>query len=433
MERLVYIATVLLSVSFPLFYILQVRKKEKKAREKLQKTQAAGISEPVTLHPKIDPYRCISIGACISACPEGEILGIVNGRAVLVSPEKCIGHGACMSTCPVDAISLVFGTATRGVEIPHVKENFETNVPGLFIAGELGGMGLIRNAVTQGRQAVENIARSLNGRSGNAHDLLIVGAGPAGLAATLQAKKENLNYVTIDQDDIGGAILSYPRQKLVMTQPMEIPLYGKYKYREIRKEELLDLWHDIIGRTQIKINTFEKLVDIQRLDGAFKVLTTKNEYVARRVLLAIGRRGTPRKLGVPGENTSKVAYKLIEPEQYRGKKLLVVGGGDSAVEAALTLSEQPGTEVTISYRKAVFSRIKPKNRERIDAAIAAGKVRALMESHVREIRKQEAYIEQNGQQISIENDYVFIFIGGEMPTKFLSKLGIQIEMKYGES
>ncbi|MDQ7051483.1 MAG: NAD(P)-binding domain-containing protein [candidate division KSB1 bacterium] len=433
MEQLVYAATIVLSVSFPVIYIVQMRKREKRARARLEKTRKEGIPEPVTLHPKIDPYRCIAIGACVSACPEGEIIGIVNGRAMLVSPDKCIGHGACMSACPVDAISLVFGTEKRGVEIPHVKETFETNVPGLYIAGELGGMGLIRNAVTQGRQAMENIARSLQRRDPGVLDVLIVGAGPAGLSATLQAIKSGLRYVTIDQDDIGGAILTYPRQKLVMTQPMEIPLFGKYKRREIRKEELLELWHHIIQKNQVKINTFEKLMDIQRTNGAFTVKTSKGEYKAQRVLLAIGRRGTPRKLGVPGENSSKVAYKLIDPEQYRGKKVLVVGGGDSAIEAAVTLGEQAGTEVLLSYRKNVFSRIKPKNRERIEAAARAGRVTIFFESHVKEIRKQEVLIKQHGKLLQFANDYVLVFIGGEMPTKFLNKLGIQIEMKFGES
>ncbi len=432
MGNLFYLFTIAITVLIPLTYLIRYRQKEREARNRLNKSLKSGMGEPVSLHPVIDPYRCISIGGCVKACPEGEILGIINGRAQLLSPSKCIGHGACLTACPVDAITLVFGTERRGVEIPHVKETFETNVPGLYIAGELGGMGLIRNAVTQGREAVENIARSIQRHDPSVYDLVIVGAGPAGLAATLQAQKEKLRYLTLEQEDIGGAILSYPRQKLVMTQPMEIPLYGKYKHREIRKEELLSLWHEIIRKTGVGIQTREKLVNVERPNGYFQVTTSKGEYMAQRVLLAIGRRGTPRKLGVPGETSSKVAYKLIEPEQYRGNTVLVVGGGDSAVEAALALAEQSGTRVFLSYRKNVFSRIKEKNQQRISRAIQAGQVKVLFESHVKEIRRENVLIEQKSQSFILPNDYVFIFIGGEMPTKFLRKLGIEIEVKFGQ-
>lgn len=432
LENIIYGIATLITAGIPALYFIRTASREKAAREKLASAVAAGLTEPVSLHPKIDPNRCIETGACLSACPEGEILGIINGQAELISPTKCIGHGACQSACPVEAISLVFGTERRGVEIPHVTETFETNSPGIYIAGELGGMGLIRNAMTQGREAVEYIQRSLDSRDDSIHDLLIVGAGPAGLAATLQAKKAGLRYVTLDQDDVGGTILTYPRQKLVMTQPMEIPLFGTFKKREIRKEELLALWQHIVREAQISINTFEKVEAIERVNGHFAVATSKQQYQAKRVLLAIGRRGTPRKLGVPGEQSSKVAYKLMEPEQYQHKKILVIGGGDSAVEAALALSEQPGNEVTLSYRKEVFSRIKEGNRSRIEQAITQGQVRALFSSTVHEIRQDSVILNYKNEHIRLANDFVFIFIGGELPTAFLKKLGIKIEKKFGE-
>ncbi|MFQ5677463.1 MAG: NAD(P)-binding domain-containing protein, partial [bacterium] len=358
--------------------------------------------------------------------------GVLHGRATLVSPTKCIGHGACEAACPVDAISLVFGTERRGVELPFVKETFETNVPGIFIAGELGGMGLIRNAVTQGKQAVDCIGQTLNGKPGDVLDLAIIGAGPAGIAASLQAMEKKLSFVTLEQDTFGGTVLNYPRQKLVMTQPMEIPLYGKVSFREIIKEDLLALWRDIIQETGLEIRSKEKVESVEKPNGFFKVRSTKDEYLTKSVLLAIGRTGTPRKLGVPGENSSKVVYRLLEPEQYAHKKVLVVGGGDSAVEAALSLSEQKGTIVVLSYRRNVFGRIKEKNEQRIGEAVKNGRVHVLFESNVTEILQEKVYLKQKEKRISIANDFVFIFAGGVLPTQFLKDMGISIVKKFGE-
>jgi putative YpdA family bacillithiol system oxidoreductase len=390
--------------------------------------RAAG--EPVSLHPSLDPNRCVSIGACASACPEGDILGLVNGRAVLIEPQRCIGHGACAAACPVDAITLVFGTETRGVDIPHVRETFETNIEGIYIAGELGGMGLIRNAVTQGRQAAQSVARNRS-RDPASLDVLIVGAGPAGLAAALQAHKDGLRYAIIDQDDMGGTILSYPRQKLVMTQPVEIPLYGRFTRREVLKEELLELWRDIVARTGVEVRTYERLETVTRPNGYFDITTTKGTYTARNVLLAIGRRGTPRKLGVPGEGTSKVTYRLIEPEQYRNGRVLVVGGGDSAVEAALALSREDGTHVTLSYRGEAFGRVKPANAEKIAAANRSGNVDLRLESEVVEIAPDRVALKENGDRRELANDYVIVCAGGEVPTALLRRLGVEIETKFG--
>jgi putative YpdA family bacillithiol system oxidoreductase len=292
-------------------------------------------------------------------------------------------------------------------------------------------MGLIRNAVTQGRQAVENLA----GRRSNdpsVADVVIVGAGPAGLSATLKAEEMGLRYITIDQDDVGGTLLSYPRQKLVMTQPMDIPIYGRFGKREARKEELLELWKTILGKTGVEVNTFERLDDVTKPNGHFVVTTTKNEYAAQNILLAIGRRGTPRKLGVPGEDLPTVTYKLIEPEQYRGKRMLVVGGGDSAVEAAVALGNERGTRVTLSYRRDAFSRIKPDNRRRIEAAGESGSVDIRFGTEVRQIRSDRVVLEADNATEEIDNDYTLVLAGGELPTPFLRKLGVEIETKFGK-
>ncbi|MEK7773427.1 MAG: NAD(P)-binding domain-containing protein, partial [Deltaproteobacteria bacterium] len=339
MSLLLSILIVALSIAL---YLLATGKRSKVVRRKISKARECGFHEPVSLHPKIDPAMCIGSGACVKACPEKDILGLVNGKGRLVNASHCVGHGACAAACPVGAVTLVFGTAARGVEIPYVTPNFETNVKGVFIAGELGGMGLIKNAITQGTEAVEYISCLIGGgkpEKDGVYDVLIVGAGPAGIGASLAARRKNLSFLTIEQNDIGGTVLQYPRHKIVMTSPVELPMYGKIKLRETTKEALLDLWMGVIGKTGLKIQTNEKMTGMKKEDeGCFRVTTSKGEYLSRSVVLAIGRRGTPRKLGVPGESLSKVTYGLLDPDQHRNHDLLVVGGGDSAVEAALTLS-----------------------------------------------------------------------------------------------
>jgi thioredoxin reductase (NADPH) len=433
-ETLIYAGVALIAVGIPTVYIYSAYRKSRKSALILQKSIESGMGEPVSLHPVIDPNKCIGSGACVTACPEGEIIGLIRGRAHLIKPSRCIGHGECRSACPVGAITLVFGTETRGVEIPHILGTFETNVPGIYIAGELGGMGLIRNAVTQGREAVEYIAKSLEGKHrDDMHDLVIIGCGPAGIAASLQAKKENLDFVPIDQEDLGGTILSYPRAKLVMTQPVEFPLYGKLNLREIQKEELLGFFVKLFDDVGLKVRDGEKVTEIAKVDGAFKIISHKGEYLTQRVLLTIGRRGSPRKLGVPGEKSDKVFYRLLDPEKFHDLKILVVGGGDSAIEAVLALADQPGNTVHISYRQEVFSRIKEGNRARIDKAISANNVRTIFNSQITRIEPDKVALDQNGEEIILPNDYVFVFIGGELPTEFLKKIGIEFTEKRGES
>ena len=314
----------------------------------------AGLGEPTSLHPIIDPVLCIGCKACLKACPEGDILGLINNKAALVEPSNCIGHGACKAACPSGAISLVFGTETRGVELPVTGPNFETNVPGLFIAGELGGMGLIRNAVEQGRQAIEAIAARTTSACHGMLDVCIIGGGPAGISASLSALEKGLRYVTVEQDTLGGSVAHFPRGKVVMTAPATLAIAGEMKFKEVSKESLLAFWKDVVRKTGVKINFQERVVSVEATNGGFAVKTTRSSYLSRTVLLAIGRRGTPRRLGVPGEESPKVMYRLIDPKQFQGKHVLVVGGGDSALEAAASLADQPGTRVTLSYRNDAF-------------------------------------------------------------------------------
>jgi len=387
--------------------------------------------EPASLHPVIDPLACIGCGACAKACPEDQVLGVIDGKAELVNPSHCIGHGACRTACPTRALTLVFGTEKRGVDIPNVRPNFETNVPGIFIAGELGGMGLIRNAIEQGRQALDSIARLDDIGNGSDLDVVIVGAGPSGLSASLAAKEKKLRFVTLEQDSLGGTVAHYPRGKIVMTAPARLPLVGTVKFRETTKEKLLEFWSSVVSKTRLKINFGERVEQVSPNGRGFVVQTSQGQYKARSVLLTIGRRGMPRKLGVPGEELPKVTYRLIDPEQYRGQRVLVVGGGDSALEAAVSIAEQPGTAVTLSYRSAAFNRAKEKNRQRVRDAVDAGRLQVLLESTVKQLTREHVELEQADRRLRLENDAVIVNAGGILPTPFLKKLGIDVETKFG--
>jgi thioredoxin reductase (NADPH) len=431
----VYSAALLFCLLVVFLYLRRQKRNSRKVEAKIVKAKLDGVFEPVSLHPMVDPNKCIQTGACISACPEKDILGIVNGKATTINASHCIGHGACFHACPTHAITLCIGTETRGVELPHVDQNFETNVSGIFIAGELGGMGLIKNAVEQGRQAVENIVKSGKRQHEADYDLVIVGAGPAGVSASLTAKKHNLKFVTLEQDTLGGTVFSFPRSKIVMTSPMDLPLYGKLKLYETTKPELLDLWKEVLSKNSITVKENAKVETITPGNGIFKIETAAGETLTSRfVLLAIGRRGTPRKLGIPGEGLEKVAYRLLEAENISDKDIMVVGGGDSAIESALMLAMQ--NRVILSYRNDAFSRIKPRNQEKISSAIANGSVDVRFRTNLLEITNDEvilAPVDQGDEKQSVKNDMVFVFAGGELPTQFLMKVGITITKKFGEA
>lgn len=428
-EYLFYIVLIGLLLPLWAFSLYRHRKRDIHNLSQIRAATEAGLTEPASLHPVIDPNRCLGSGACVTACPEGDVLGMIRGKAHLINPTHCIGHGACRSACPHDAITLVFGTAKRGVDIPLISPTFETNIPGLFIAGELGGMGLIRNAIEQGRQAMEAV-RKRKGK-GPQLDVVIVGAGPAGFSASLAALQHKLRYVTIEQESLGGSVFQYPRGKIVMTQPANMPLVGKVRMRETSKEALLEFWKGVEKKTGVKINYQERMEDISRTENGFVVKTTRGTYQTRTVLLAIGRRGTPRKLGVTGEDLPKVVYRLIDPEQYQRQRVLVVGGGDAALEAAVSIAEESGADVTLSYRSEAFSRVKEKNRTRVGDAATRGRLRLLLKSNVKKITADKVVLDQEGKTIELPNNAVIVCAGGVLPTPFLKKIGIEVETKYG--
>lgn len=417
-----------------LIWVWRVRRSKAKSRQYIaarEENIKAGLTEPASLHPLINRDLCIACNACAKACPEKDVLAIIHDKVELLNPTHCIGHGACAKACPVNAITLVFGSEKRGVDIPLVNANFETNVPGIFIAGELGGMGLIRNAITQGRQAMDAISKKGRSKDTGTLDVVIIGAGPAGLSASLGAIQHKLDFVTIEQESLGGTVSHYPRGKIVMTQPAELPIIGKVNFRETTKEKLMAFWEKLVNDTKLNIHYSERMENVEQNKNGYLVTTNKGTYKTRNILLSIGRRGTPRKLGVPGEELSKVVYRLIDPEQYRNQNVLVVGGGDSALEAATSIAEEPGTHVTLSYRSDAFSRAKEKNRQKVQAAAASGKLTVLLKSNTLEITADKVILEQDGNMIEIKNDAVIVSAGGILPTPMLKSMGIEVETKHG--
>ena len=414
--------------AFVLVHIVRrIRRDATHARE-LAAAVKAGLTEPVSLHPVVDPSRCVGSGACVNVCPESA-LGIIDGKAQLTNPAVCIGHGACAAACPVSAITLVFGSERRGVDIPRVDPNFETDVPGIFIAGELGGMGLIRKAAEQGTQAIATIAAR---KAATPLDVVIIGAGPAGIASGLGAIQRKLRYRLIEQEsDLGGAILHYPRNKIAMTSPVDLPIVGRLPIGEISKEELLRTWQKVVERSGLKIDFATRMERLTRTADGFRIETSNGAFDTASVLLAIGRRGSPRKLDVPGEDLSKVVYRLIEPEQYRGQRVLVVGGGDSAVECALACSAQPGTTVVLAYRGEVFNRIKPANRQRLEDAGAAGRIDIRLRTEVKRVASDHVELSGDSGVTKVRNDVVVVQAGGVLPTALLKEIGVTVETKYG--
>jgi len=432
-NTLAFAITVVVLLLFVLHDLRKRKKIEAKSREAMEKGKFRSDG-PQAQHPHIDAANCIGCAACTNVCPEGDVLAMLGGKAVIVNGYKCIGHSLCAEACPVGAITMVMASPSMGADMARLTPQYETTIKNLFIVGELGGLALIKNAINQGRDCIDNIANRINAmgarRSGpDLFDVLIVGAGPAGISASLRAIEKKLTYLAVDEGEMGGTVAKYPRQKLVMTTPVEFPMHGKFKKMELSKEELLAFWNKVLQRADFKLRQGEKVEDIKKgEDGIFTVVTTKKQYRSHAVILAIGKGGSPRKLGVKGEELPKVMYRLIETDHYVNKKILVVGGGDSAVEAAMGLAYQVGNNVTLSYRKEAFSRIKERNAQRIADCMRKGKVKVIFNSAPVEFKQNSAVLDVNGKLQEIPNDSVWIFAGGEPPTAFLKKIGVGFGM-----
>lgn len=433
--------TALLVVALAVVGALLFFRREDADREVLRESIAAGLNQPSSLHPVVNYDKCLTSGACVDACPE-KVLGIIDGKTQKVKAGDCIGHGRCHAVCPVQAITLVFGTSERGVDLPLLRALYETNVDGIFCIGELGGMGLIRNAMRQGLQVVDGIRKALRRpetkADPNAVDVVIVGAGPAGIACAIQCVDAGLSYELLEQYALGGSVMHYPRRKLVFTEVMKLPKVGRFGKTEMVKEELVAEFERIILAAGVELREARRVTGVTGRIGAFEVTAEvqgggTETYRAKAVVLAVGRRGTPRKLEVPGEDQPHVVYRLQDAEQYRRRRVLVVGGGDSAIEAAVSLAQVAGTEVHLSYRGNAFYRVKKKNRDDIEAEAEAGRVTLHLETNVVRIGKDTVDLKgKDGKVTTLGIDDVLVNVGGVLPTAFLEGMGVRVETKKGE-
>jgi thioredoxin reductase/NAD-dependent dihydropyrimidine dehydrogenase PreA subunit len=389
---------------------------------------------PASIHPEVDLDECIGSGACVRACPEKDILAITDGRARLLNPLSCIGHSACMQACPVGAIKLVFGTATRGVELPRLTPSFETSQPGIFVIGELSGIGLIRNAMEQGRQAAATIAKSgRRGRPGEL-DAIVVGAGPAGIGAALALLAHGLKVQIVDQDRYGGTITHYPRSKVVMTGGFELPGYGSVRRKTMTKEQLLALWTDIRERIPLDIKEGIRVEAIHADGPSWRLVGPGWQDRAAAVVLALGRRGAPKELGVPGEQLAKVAYRLIEPEPFADKHVLIVGGGNAAADCAIALANAKlCTSVSISHRRPELARLRASVRKDIERCFGDGSIAPLLATEVVAIAERHVTLKTPDGVRQVVNDSVIVQIGGQPPSELLRTIGIELVEKRGEA
>jgi thioredoxin reductase/Pyruvate/2-oxoacid:ferredoxin oxidoreductase delta subunit len=424
---IIWTTVIVLGTALVVGYVRRFARSNTTATAQHGEAVASGTDRPPTQHPQIDDVACIGCGACVDACPEGDVLAVANGRAVLVNGMRCVGHGLCAEACPVGALQVGLGDTSARTDLPLLDDGNQTSVPGLYVAGELSGFALIRNAVQQGCHVADRVAKSLRGEGsgdGGDADLIVVGAGPAGLSAALRAREHGISVIVLDAEEAGGTILQYPRRKLVMTRPVDIPLYGRLEREQYEKEELLEIWQDIPRRFDLDLRPGHRVTGVEPVAGGLVVHVGERTLRARRVLLAMGRRGNPRRLGVPGEDLPKVAYRLLDAASYENRDVLVVGGGDSAIEAAVALAFQGSNRVALSYRRPDFVRIRARNEERIRPLLASGAIRGLFESQVTAITERAVRLDVKGETVEIPNDDVFIFAGGEPPFAMMRKIGI---------
>ncbi|MFN0112335.1 MAG: NAD(P)-binding domain-containing protein [Blastocatellia bacterium] len=468
---------------------------------------ALDLDGPPYPHPVINTATCIGCHACVDACPHN-VLAIVNGKATPIAIEQCMDDTSCQVECPTVPKSCIVVNTSKVIperKVPKRDQQFMTNVPGVYLIGDVSGVPLIKNAINEGGGVVDWVVEDLKnaGKNGDTdYDVAIIGIGPAGLSATALARQRGLKYIAIEQDQVVGTIQqTYQAGKYVYFNPVEKPVNGGINLSGAgaTKEVMIGSWMETIRTNGLIINEYESCKSVKPAGNNFIIETEqdkskrKMQYSVRRVILAIGNRGTPMKLGVPGEDSrivttatemvmpafcnkcgdkrvgdfrfcqncgqqlvpklkqrpafedNKVKYKLTDPNDYSGKHIVVVGAGNSAIEAAVDLAafrSDDGTKitgwrdntVTLIIRSNLKSDLKLGNKMLVYECIDEGKIKAFFGQTIKEVTPTEVALmsarerkpETAKETARFQNDYVFALIGGEKPTKFLESIGVKI-------
>jgi len=403
-----------------------------------ERDEARRLGNPAALLqlPEIDLSRCMGCATCVAVCPETGVLELVHGQAAVVNGAGCMGVAACERECPVGAIEVKIVGAAERRDLPVLDEGLEAvGSSGLFLAGEVTALARIRVAIEHGTAVAREVARRVRAgeRAEEEFDLVVVGAGPAGFACALEAQRQGLRFAVLDQaHDWGGTVANYPRRKLVLTEPVELPQGGRLDRRSYTKEELIELWLGIAREAGLELLGGRRFESLERLPhGGYELRCGDELFPARHVCLALGRRGSPRRLGVPGEELPKVAHSLVDAGSFQDRRLLVVGGGDSALEAACALASQPGNHVTLCHRRARFDRARAGNRERLERAVRRGDVELLLDCEVSAIRAEQVVLVQSSAEgpraLELANDEVFVMAGGLSPQPLLEAAGVSFD------
>ncbi len=413
------------------------------ARKRHHVAPAAVVGPRVLVHD-INDDRCTGCDACVAVCPTN-VLDLVANKSRVLRFQDCIQCEACMFACPTEALVMFpEGATPPPLKIPEIDENFQTAVPGQYLIGEVAGKPLVKNAANLGRAVVEHMLSTgmypgALGGGPDTVDVAIIGSGPGGLSAALTCIQKGLSYVVLDKEQmIASTIARYPKGKLVMAEPYDTENLSLLPVFDSSKEQLIPIWKELIERVRLQVKLGESVETVQRSSQGFEIRTTVATYHAQRVVLSIGTRGKPRTLQVPGENLPKVFSLLEDPDEWQGRSVLVVGGGDSACEAALALADA-GAKVTISYRGRGFNRAQPKNKQSIERYAAEGRIKAKLGSQVLQFDPDSVTIAlADGTQKRYPNEAAFVLIGADPPVAWLEKVGVRFverphQFQFGKS
>jgi thioredoxin reductase (NADPH) len=428
-----------LAVVIVIPFVINELRKKRKARQLINRIipvsalTAADIEKIQSLHPEgkkvhpaINRAACIGCGSCVQACREKDVLAVIQGKSTLVNPLACRCHGDCERNCLTGALKLVEYGKKLKVRIPWTDENFQSNIEGIYIVGSLTGAGLIKEAINQGRIAVNHIMKGVF--PPDLPKVMVIGAGPAGLSATLSCRKFGLPVLCFEKDLTANTIRNFPKKKILMAEPVEMPIVGPLWVGDSSREKLLEAWEGILLKAGACITTASRLEMIEKKDGHFQVTVSGEPFLCDKVILALGNRGVPRKLGIPGEDSPNVFYNLLEADEFSGSTVTVIGAGDSSIEAALAL-QRNGCQVTMIIRGDGFPKAKTRNLERIMQARADGLISIYFNSQPLAIGADFISFNAGGATQRGKNDAVFIMVGGELPFELLESIGISIVEK----